>query len=114
MNIWFTKEKNVFVYNKDGYFFIGITKKLLKTLGTPISRNLPPVGEYFAKGEIFGSIESEDKALELFMPISATIEALNQNFTPLTEYPWLIRVTANFFQEDKIDLISYDNSMGDY
>lgn len=114
MNIWFTKEKNEFVYSKNGCFFIGITQSLLNTLGNPISAELPKQGEYFAKGEIFGFIESQTKAMELFMPISGSVDAVNKDLSSQSDYLWLIKVTTKFFEEDKIDLVCYDNKMGDF
>lgn len=105
-----------FVYEKDGFYYIGLTDIILNKLGTIKYIDLPQVGERYSKGEIFGFADFENFALELFMPLTSTIEAVN---TDIINNPnalqslsfdlnWLIKVNADYFNEDKKDLICYN------
>jgi len=48
---------------------------------------LPQVGDTFAKGDAFGSVESVKAVSELFMPLGGEISAINKN---LEESPELV------------------------
>ena len=77
---------------------------------------LPQIGEQYTKGEIFGYVEAENSASEMFMPITGKIEAINTRFKDnpnelnnlQTEDIWLIKISAEYFNEDKKDLICYN------
>jgi len=51
---------------------------------------LPQVGDTFAKGDAFGSVESVKAVSELFMPLGGEISAINKN---LEESPELVNTS---------------------
>ena len=105
-----------FVYEKNGFYYIGVTDVLLNKLGKIEVVQLPVIGEEYAKGEIFGFIEAENAASEMFMPITGRIEAVNDmllnnpnKLNELSSYDiWLIKTSSEYFNEDKKDLICYN------
>lgn len=105
-----------YVYEKDGEFYIGLTDYAIEQLGDIVFVELPEVGSEFAKGEIFGTVESVKAASEIYMPITGKIleinEALIEKPELLNEQPfeemWLIKTTGDFISVDKEDLLGYD------
>ena len=105
-----------YVYEKDNFYHIGVTDYLLEKLGELHFVELPSIGEFYTKGEIFGYLEAEILATELFMPVSGKIEEVNiklqQDLTNINPEKiadnWLIKVSSEFFSEDKEDLTAYN------
>ena len=105
-----------YVYEKDGEFYIGLTDYAIEQLGDIVFVELPEVGAEYAKGEIFGTVESVKAASEIYMPITGKVleinEALIEKPELLNEQPfedmWLIKTTGEFISVDKEDLLSYD------
>jgi len=97
---------------------IGLTDYGLDLIGDIVFVELPEAGTSYAKGEIFGTIESVKSVIELFMPIGGTITDVNikliENPGLLNESPfeegWIIAVSSDTIQEDSLDLLEY----GDY
>ena len=77
---------------------------------------MPEVGSHYAKGEIFGTVESVKAASELYMPVSGTVEAINEDLIEKPELLnevafneiWLIKISADAYQQDVADLLGYD------
>lgn len=105
-----------YVYEKDGEFYIGLTDYAIEQLGDIVFVELPEVGAEYAKGEIFGTVESVKAASEIYMPIAGKVlginEALIEKPELLNEQPfedmWLIKTTGEFIDVDKEDLLGYD------
>ena len=105
-----------YVYEKDGEFYIGLTDYAIEQLGDIVFVELPEVGAEYAKGEIFGTVESVKAASEIYMPIAGKVleinEALIEKPELLNEQPfedmWLIKTTGEFISVDKEDLLGYD------
>ena len=105
-----------YVYEKDGEFYVGLTDYAIEQLGDIVFVELPEVGAEYAKGEIFGTVESVKAASEIYMPIAGKVleinEALIEKPELLNEQPfedmWLIKTTGEFISVDKEDLLSYD------
>ena len=105
-----------YVYEKDGEFYIGLTDYAIEQLGDIVFVELPEVGSEYAKGEIFGTVESVKAASEIYMPIAGKVleinEALIEKPELLNEQPfeemWLIKTTGEFISVDKEDLLGYD------
>ena len=57
--------------------FVGITDYAQHELGDIVFVDLPEVGEIFATGDEFGSVESVKAVSELFMPVGGEIIAVN-------------------------------------
>ena len=77
---------------------------------------MPEVGASYAKGEIFGTVESVKAASEIYMPVSGKVVEINEQLIEkpelLNEQPfqdmWLIKVDCEFFDVDSQDLVKYD------
>ncbi len=113
----FCSKTHEFIYSKNNSYFIGVTDILITKLGKIQSVQLPEIGETYTKGEIFAYIESQNAASELFMPVTGTIIAINNIFleTPdklntssSLEENWLVMISTDYFDEDKKDLICYN------
>ena len=68
-------------------FRIGINDYAQDQLGDIVFVELPQVGDTFAKGDEFGTVESVKAVSELFMPIGGEITAIN---TELEDAPELV------------------------
>lgn len=105
-----------YVYEKDGLFCIGLTDYAIEQLGDIVFVELPEVDAEYAKGEIFGTVESVKAASEIYMPISGKVVEINEELIEkpelLNEKPfdemWLMKVSAEYFDVDKEDLLGYD------
>jgi glycine cleavage system H protein len=105
-----------YVYEKDGIYYIGLTDYAIEQLGDIVFVELPEVGASYAKGEIFGTVESVKAASEIYMPVSGKVVEINEQLTEkpelLNEQPfqdmWLIKVDCEFFDVDSQDLVKYD------
>ena len=105
-----------YIYEKDGFFYIGASGVLLDKLGIIRSVTFPETGGFYTKGEIFGYLESDNAASELFMPVSGKIEAVNSILkdnlnlfnTQSFEENWLIKISPEFYNQDKTDLAAYN------
>ncbi len=69
---------------------LGITDYAQDQLGDIVFVEMPEVGETFAKGAEFGTVESVKAVSELYMPIGGEIVAVN---TPLEDAPELVNST---------------------
>lgn len=105
-----------YVYEKDGNYYIGLTDYAIEQLGDIVFVELPEVGASYAKGEIFGTVESVKAASEIYMPVSGKVVEINEQLIEkpelLNEQPfqdmWLIKVECEFFDVDSKDLVKYD------
>lgn len=106
-----------YVYEQDGNYYIGLTDFAIEQLGDIVFVELPEIGSYYAKGEIFGTVESVKAASELYMPVSGTIAEINEQLIEkpelLNEEPfdemWLMKITSENYNVDKGDLIDYNS-----
>lgn len=65
---------------------IGITHFAQSELGDIVYVELPKVGEKLAQNDSFGSVESVKAVSEVFMPISGTIEKVNDALNDSPEH----------------------------
>lgn len=86
---------------QDGEMVLGgINDYAQDQLGEIVFVELPEVGASFSKGDEFGTVESVKAVSEMFMPVSGTIEAVNQELENSPEYVntdpygkgWIIKV----------------------
>jgi glycine cleavage system H protein len=96
----YTKEHEWVRIQEDGTALVGITDYAQASLGDVTYVELPTVGASFSAGDTFGVVESVKAASDLFMPVSGTIEAVNDalegapelvNRAPYAE-AWIARV----------------------
>jgi glycine cleavage system H protein len=64
---------------------VGITDFAQHSLGDVVFVDLPKIGEKFAAGEPFGSVESVKSVNELFIPVSGEVTAINELLTDSPE-----------------------------
>lgn len=65
---------------------VGITHFAQLELGDIVYVELPKVGEKLAQNDSFGSVESVKAVSEVFMPISGTIEKVNDGLNDSPEH----------------------------
>jgi glycine cleavage system H protein len=58
---------------------VGITDYAQGELGDVVFVEMPQVGDEFESGESFGSIEAVKAVSDLYMPVSGTIQEINEN-----------------------------------
>ena len=79
---------------------VGITDFAQHSLGDVVFVDLPKIGEKFAAGEPFGSVESVKSVNELFIPVSGEVTAINELLTDSPEFVnsepygrgWMIKI----------------------
>ena len=106
-----------YVYEENGSCYIGLTDYAIEQLGDIVFVEMPEIGTQYSKGEIFGTVESVKAASELYMPVSGSVEAINEELIEKPELLnevdfneiWIIKVSAEAFEQDIKDLVSYDS-----
>ena len=88
-NVRFT-EDHEWARKEGGAIRVGIDDYAQDQLGDVVFVELPEVGDKFAKGDAFGSVESVKAVSELFMPVGGEISAINKN---LEESPELVNTS---------------------
>ena len=103
----------------DSCYVIGLTDYVIERLGDIVFVELPEVGSFFEKGEVFATVESVRAASEIYMPISGTVVEINEkliespeilNNEPFGE-GWLIKVESETAVIDSSDLLEYVDYM---
>lgn len=105
-----------YVYEENGNYYIGLTDYAIEQLGDIVFVELPEVDSEYAKGEIFGTIESVKAASEIYMPVSGKVLEINEELIEKPELlneeeftkMWLIKIASDTFNEDNKDLLDYD------
>ena len=106
-----------YVTGDAGKYQIGLTDYAVEQLGDVVFVELPEVGSEFKKGEVFSTVESVKAASEIYMPISGTITAVNEDIaaTPelLNEDPhgrgWLVKIDSQADDSEFADLLDYSD-----
>lgn len=83
-------EDHEWARKEGGAIRIGIDDYAQDQLGDVVFVELPQVGDKFAKGDAFGSVESVKAVSELFMPLGGEISAINKD---LEESPELVNTS---------------------
>jgi glycine cleavage system H protein len=102
---------------------VGISDHAQAELGDIVFVELPSVGKTFAKGQIFGTIESVKAASDLYMPVAGIVSAVNEslqgdpslvNREPY-EGGWLLKVAPSNAQEldSLLDATAYAKLAGE-
>ncbi len=86
-NLKYTKEHEWVLTKEDGYFSIGITDYAQQQLGDIVYVGLPEVGSTLNQGDAVAVVESVKAASDIYMPITGSIVAINQE---LQDNPALI------------------------
>lgn len=85
-NLKYSKEHE-WVKEENGIVRVGITDYAQEALGDVVFVELPEVGDSFAAGEAFGSVESVKAVSDCYMPVSGTVKTVNE---ALLESPELV------------------------
>ena len=100
---------------EDGTYLIGITDYAQDALGDLVFVNLPEEGDEVVKGETFADVESVKAVSDVFSPVSATIEAVNEELAddPAlinsdTYGAWFIKVSNLTDHEDLLSAKEYE------
>lgn len=116
-NILCSKSHEFLQDNGDNTYTIGLTDYAIEQLGDIVFLELPEVGNEFAKGDTFATVESVKAASEIYMPISGKIIEINE---PLVDAPeilnedsyekgWLVKVEATGDESEQNDLLEYED-----
>jgi glycine cleavage system H protein len=108
-----------YIIVENGVATIGITSYAAEQLGEIVYVELVEAGNYVAKGDTFGTIESVKAASELYMPVSGKIIEVNERLTSEPELinedsynlGWLAKI-AEFSEGDLEDTLSMEDYLG--
>ena len=106
-----------YIIGSDGKYTIGLTDYAVEQLGDVVFVELPEVGTEYKKNEVFATVESVKAASEIYMPVSGTITAVNEDIaaTPelLNEDPhgngWLVKIDSVADDTEFADLLDYSD-----
>lgn len=106
-----------YLVGSDGKYTIGLTDYAVEQLGDVVFVELPEVGTEYKKNEVFATVESVKAASEIYMPVSGTITAVNEDIvaTPelLNEDPhgngWLVKIDSAADDTEFADLLDYSD-----
>lgn len=106
-----------YLVGSDGKYTIGLTDYAVEQLGDVVFVELPEVGTEYKKNEVFATVESVKAASEIYMPVSGTVTAINENIvaTPelLNEDPhgngWLVKIDSAADDTELADLLDYSD-----
>ena len=94
---------------------IGLTDYAQSELGDLVFVNLPEEGDSVTVGEAFGDVESVKAVSDVFSPVSATIEAVNEELADdpalINSDPygaWFIKVSNLTDHEDLLSAKEYE------
>ena len=90
-NLLYTKSHEWVQKQDDGTYLIGITDYAQNALGDLVFVNLPEEGDEVTTGESFADVESVKAVSDVFSPVTATIEAVNED---IADDPALINSDA--------------------
>ena len=99
----------------DGTYLIGITDYAQDALGDLVFVNLPEEGDSVEKGETFADVESVKAVSDVFSPVTAVIEAVNEELADdpaqINSDPygaWFIKVNNLTDHEDLLSAKEYE------
>ena len=106
-----------YIIGSDVKYTIGLTDYAVEQLGDVVFVELPEVGTEYKKNEVFATVESVKAASEIYMPVSGTITAINEDIaaTPelLNEDPhgngWLVKIDSAADDTEFTDLLDYSD-----
>ena len=102
--------------NGDGTYLIGITDYAQDALGDLVFVNMPEEGDSVEKGETFADVESVKAVSDVFSPVTAIIEAVNEELVDdpaqINSDPygaWFIKVSNLTDHEDLLSAKEYED-----
>lgn len=100
-------ESHEWARQEDNLIVVGISDHAQDSLSDVVFTELPTVGDTFAKGDIFGVVESVKAASDLYAPMSGEIVEINETLEDkpelVNEDPygagWFIKLRPNDMSE---------------
>jgi len=102
----------------DGTATVGITDFAQSELGDIVFVEIDPAGSSFEQGDVFGTVEAVKTVSELYMPVSGTITAVNDELETAPETVnddpygdgWMVEIEIEDESEleDLLDADAYD------
>lgn len=115
-------EDHEWVKTDGDYAYVGITDFAQGELGDIVYVEIETEGEELSKGEVFGTVEAVKTVSDLFMPLSGTVEEVNNDLedAPETvnqdpyEKGWMVKIKLSDSGEldDLMDEGSYKELVG--
>ena len=78
MDVYYQAENHLWVDVQDGVATIGLTPLVQETSGSFVAIQFAGEQETYRQNERFGSIEAEKHVGQLFMPLSGTVQEVNE------------------------------------
>lgn len=72
-------ETHEWIYQDGDKCFVGISEYAQDSLGDIVYVDMPSIGQHFPKGGQFAVIESVKTASDIYLPLSGTIVAVNED-----------------------------------
>lgn len=120
-NLKYTEDHEWTKLEDDGMVTIGITAFAQQELGDIVYVEVDTVGEEVEKGAVFGTIEAVKTVSELFMPVSGTVESINEGLEDAPELVnnepyeggWLVKIKPNDPKdlEELLDAKAYEEKV---
>ena len=106
-----------YIIGSDGKYTIGLTDYAVEQLGDVVFVELPEVGTEYKKNEVFATVESVKAASEIYMPVSGTITAVNEDIAATPELlnvdphgnGWLVKIDSAADDTEFTDLLDYSD-----
>jgi glycine cleavage system H protein len=83
-NLCYT-EDHEWISSEGGVYRVGVTDYAQDQMGDVVFVELPEVGQVFARGDEFGTLESVKAVSELYLPIGGEITAVNEELQDAPE-----------------------------
>ena len=120
-NLKYTQDHEWFYIDGDTVT-VGITDFAQSELGDIVYVEIETEGEEIEKGEVFGTVEAVKAVSDLFMPVSGTVTAINEDLEAspelVNEDPygkgWMIKIQLSNTDElnDLLDAAKYGDLIG--
>ena len=112
-----SKSHEYILNNEDGTYTVGLTDYAVEQLGDIVFLELPEIGTEFAKGDVFGTVESVKAASEIYLPISGKVVEANESLVEspeilnedVCEKGWLVKIEATGDVSEQDDLLKYED-----
>ena len=110
-DLYYTEDHEWLRLNDDGTANVGITDFAQGELGDIVFVELEPEGTELDEGDVFGTVEAVKTVSELYMPVSGTITAINDELDAAPEtvnqdpYGGGYMVTIDLADPDEVDAL---------
>ena len=106
-----------YLLEDDLNFIVGLTDYAVEQLGDIVFVELPEVGSFYEKGEVFSTVESVKAATEVYMPVNGTVVEINEKLIESPEIlnndpfcaGWLVKIESETASLDSGDLLEYED-----